>query len=839
MIEGTVKNKKFQKFISLVLCMAMLLPSAYVFLQPQKTEAAGFPTFDAIGSALSGVGNAFLSAGKLAWNQIAKIDYWKLAKETAAEALKVVARKVLAEMTKSTVTWINTGNFGKPFFIENQDSFFRDVNKTQIKDLISLTGYNTDQYPFARSYWLGVIDRYKQQLGYNMQESLSRVTNDPYTYRNDFTVSGWEGLVNITRYPENNGIGFNITADDTLALKLGAETKKITDKVDQGMGFLSMETCPSNPALNARNPYTVQPFDPSKATVPYTQTQIDTASTSMSLMMKSSNRNAIDVARRTYDAANTCPGGWQVATPGAVAANEIIGALDIPEQHAWISSALGNSLTSIFDSLANKFLGKGLRYLSKQISNTPPPDTFNYYGATLDDSTTGQAGWNTTLDEVVDLDTFKKQVSGKTQITDPVTGAITREDIGDTSATTGGTYVPGAIINTALELRIIDSTQPSNLNPQIKATLDKIRDVTTGNNPGLLQIIDRTWPVAYSLDQCIPGPDKGWEKRLEQERDIVVNKLISETASDEQLKVRASNIALRDLRFAVQGFKDWIQVKMFSTIPNSALYIDSVNSMDDTAQELDEFTKKRIEKITAVARLQSIESQLAAITTKPQPNTPQEKQLINIWKQYNAASPNIANQTSLEELQAQLDLASEKLAELRGYENDCMQERAAAGWTGAGGANSQNLSLAGGTYTEYKLSASDNPTVTPFPYPNTGSELQQFCLIPIISGYTHGSAVLADKAMRGVNGDPSYSSSDGSAPDDWVRFRNGSAVNAGAPVNAFDSGLPGYQDLPMVNAQNIYGDQTDKMDIVDVDLNCEYIFESKINDYKHAGDEDF
>jgi hypothetical protein len=821
---------KLQKFIAVLLLITVLSSSFGFLLAPKKVEAQGIPILDAVGNALQWVGNAFLGTGTAAQVAETSISIWDRLQKILGAALRVIARRALADMTKSTVNWINTGHFGKPLFLENTGSFFRDVAKLEIKSLIGITGYDESRYPFSKGYWLGVIDRYRQQLAYNSQESLMRITSsDPNLYRTDFGTSGWEGLANITINPQLNALGHYMTADDDIATKLRQANNKINRTLDQGMGFLSPQTCPSNPALNTRNPLTVpvQPFNPSTV-------QPDTPPPppgAAYVIWRNAYQTKINNARIAYNAANYCPGGWQTTTPGAVAANEVMEAVNMPSQYAEWSAALGNSLTAIFDALANKFLGGGLTSLASRINSSTPPDTFNYYGVTLDGTTTSPTGWNSSLDEVIDLDTFKKLVSGKTQITDS-TGAIVQENIGDTTASSGGTFIPGAIINTALELRLIDDTQPSSINPALRAALDKIRPVTAGQNPGLLQIADRLWPVAFSLDQCIPGPNKDWQERLNEERDRVASRLMHETVSDEQLKVRSANRAIADLRFAVQGFKDWVEIKMFSTIPNGALYSDSINSLEENAQDISQITQKRTDKITAVARLLSIESQLKAITVKPAPGSAQEKQLVKIWQQYNAAAPHIATQTSLESTEAELDLASEKLAELREYENSCMTERVAAGWTLPGGKDGKNPSLVGGTYTEIKIGTPSNssyPGTTPFRYPIVGTEIEQFCQIPIISGYSHGAAVRADEAMRWVNRQPSYSSSDGSAPETWVRFRN--MIN--------DAGLPGYQDLPMTNAQNVYGDQTDKLDIVDVDINCRYIFESDINDYKHAGEELF
>ncbi|MEK7140306.1 MAG: hypothetical protein AAB815_00820, partial [Patescibacteria group bacterium] len=417
-----------------------------------------------------------------------------------------------------------------------------------------------------------------------------------------------------------------------------------------------------------------------------------------------------------------------------------------------------------------------------------------------------EAGWAGMPDEIIILDDFKKEVSGKTVIKDPTTGAIIREDIGDTTAGVGagGEYFPGAIANTALEMRLMD-------NP-----------TTNNQNPGLIQVLDSTWPIAKKLDMCIPGPNKGWELKLDQERERVEDsKLTPELGSTDYEKVKAVYSVKKDLEFAVRSFKDWITTKMIGALPSSILFIDAIKEMDTNSQQYKELTDKLREKRTALARLNAIELSLKPIITQPLPNTQEEKNLIGIRKQFNAVAASIASTVSIDELQSQLALAGERKQNLLLLESQCKEERATAGWNSPGGATSFY-----------------NPGGTGILNPTTGgqplqTEQQLFCDIPIVSGYSHGEVIRNDSANGPQLGTPNY-----------FTFRNDLG---------YILGNPGYTDLPMVNAVAVYGDITctgtcswagpfgrdPKDKRVSVDIECGLLFKVNDNDYKHAGDELF
>ncbi|MDP2788697.1 MAG: hypothetical protein Q8O46_01415 [bacterium] len=824
-----LKNHKIQKLISSILIIVTLAPSLIIFATPQKAEAQtgpGVATSDLTGNILKTIGNLFALDTKVTGKSSLILQVREFAKTVLRESLKAAARRALAEMTKSTVNWINSGFHGQPLFLTNPKSFFKDVGETQIKDLVRVIGYDSYRYPFSRYYLTNTIGDYKRTLQDNVQYSFSKITSDRaqlQNYRHNFGTGGWDGFLLSTQYSQNNVFGFELTINDVLSSRIQNETNKVKDTLQEGQGFLSPQTCPSSAIYNnTHNPFKRPElksgvvWDPSyNNEVISLEVSIQQGDPKVTPKMLADAKTALEtynnsfetkksLEKTSFEAANFCPGGLEKTTPGAVVAGKIIKAMNNPEEQASLSAALGNSLATIFDSLLNKFIGDGLTSLASSINKQPTPDNFNYYGETLSGASDAGAGWDGLADQEVILGDFKKEVSGKTVLTD-AEGVITQEDVGDTTggAGTGGTYVPGAIANTALEIRLISND-----------TLNDQDPTNDGQNPGLIQILDSIWPEAKRLDMCIPGPNKDWEKRLEEEKDrLIGTKIIIETSNEDTLKVRASRDAIRELRFAVSSFKDWINTKMMGALPSSLFFIDAIKELDTNDQSYRELNDKLREKRVALARLQSIELVLSPIIVQPPKGSPGERNLISIRKQYNAIAPAIANPVGIEDLRSQLDLAKERKQNLLLLNNQCAQERTTAGWANPGGATSTNNLPSARGFQYYIMIQVKKILIPGSSLTSTGTEKEVFCDVPIVNGYSHGEIIRPDESNKGKT----------------FTFRN---------ELSGDLGTPGYQDLPMVNAFHYYGDYANGFP-VSADISCDLLFKTNDNDYKHAGDEQF
>ncbi|MSU44924.1 hypothetical protein EXS45_01980 [Candidatus Nomurabacteria bacterium] len=410
----TVKNKT-QKIISSLLIISIILPS--VILSNTKKAEAAIPVIDsALISAISpptwlskslhaiGVPSTVMNTG---------LHIKDFAEFLLRQTLMLVAKTFLAKMTQATINWINSDFHGAPLFLENPESFFKDIAKSQIRNLVDMIGYDTFRFPFGRETALNVISSYKRQLEDNAQYTLSKVINDPdllVRYRNDFNYGGWNGFLINTQYPQNNYLGFNIIIQQNLASRLQgtlvAPAQKIQNLLQQGMGFLSPQECPTNPAYNNGVNEFLRPSFKSNAkynfTAPTPVPYNEDASEEPSAAWLAQNAQ-IEQQQKAYTAkfdsdqvaekakwaqTNVCPGGLVSTTPGSVAANQIMTAMSSSYRQSELAAALGNSLSAIFDALINHFLDKGLNALSSTVSPRPSDDNWSYDGNSFSGGTT-------------------------------------------------------------------------------------------------------------------------------------------------------------------------------------------------------------------------------------------------------------------------------------------------------------------------------------------------------------------------------------------------------------------------------------------------------------------
>lgn len=361
------KNKTI-KFISFLLIISILLPSVLLSTPKQAKALLGVPVEDFITEVESFKNRVlnYFNLGSTVTNTATTLKDW--AQTVLEQILKMIAKRLLAEMTQSTINWINSGFHGSPLFLENSDSFFKDIAKNEVRNLVDMIGYDTFNFPFGRETALNVISSYKRQLYDNSRYTLSKVINDPeflVQYRNDFDYGGWNGFLINTQYPQNNYLGFEMIVKENLASRLEgtlkAPAEEVREKLQQGLGFLSPKTCETNPKYNNGMNEFVRP---KQYKIPNQKRNPDGTWEDYS-----DYRKRVEEGEKKWKEENTClredgTSGLVATTPGSVAANQVFSALETPFLETALDGALGNSLAAIFDALLGKFLEVGLNSMS-------------------------------------------------------------------------------------------------------------------------------------------------------------------------------------------------------------------------------------------------------------------------------------------------------------------------------------------------------------------------------------------------------------------------------------------------------------------------------------------
>src|SRR3990167_6132077 len=261
----TAKNK-MAKLISTFLIVSILSPAILfsapkqAMAQPGATAAFSVPVADIPQETAGWLSQALhvITSGSTVTNTTLHIK--DFAQFLLQQILMRVAKATLARITQATINWINSDFHGSPLFLENPESFFRDIAKSEVRNLVDMIGYDSFMFPFGKQTALNVISSYKSQLETNAQYSLSKVINDPdllVRYRNDFNYGGWNGFLINTQYPQNNYLGFNMIIQQNLASRLQgtfqAPAQKVQNALQQGMGFLSPQMCADNGGKNSYN----------------------------------------------------------------------------------------------------------------------------------------------------------------------------------------------------------------------------------------------------------------------------------------------------------------------------------------------------------------------------------------------------------------------------------------------------------------------------------------------------------------------------------------------------------------------------------------------------------
>jgi len=648
----TFQNTTNRKIISACLIVAILAP-LFLLSRPEPTEAQSI-ILDAIcvkgglTGAISGAlgtatnvsavpvkdreTNAYtkITAAQAAEINSVKCKEWR--KKLFEEILKAFARRLLAKMTQATINWINSGFHGSPLFLERPDAFFKDIAKYEIRNLVQLIGYDSIRQPFGKSVAISIINKYKRPFERNAQYSLSRIVRDPELlrrYRNDFRVGGWDGWLINTQYPQNDYVGYRGIVADELGRRLEGtnqnNAQKIKTALDQGSGFLSPQTCPDNPKYNSlknqfRQPtFKFKPYEPPDCEGDFENSRERAA------CIEAQNEYNVQyeldrrVAYNEWSIENACPGGLVSTTPGSVVANEVMTALSSKWRETELALALGNSLSAILDALLNKLFSSGLNALSNKISGGGrDDDNFDYYGHTLGSPRTGNRGvdWSGPDEEII-LSDFKREVQN-------------------------------AIENGNKELRYIDNA-----------------DV---NAPGFLQIFDTVILRTQELDTCLPGPNFGWEERVDREAARNTNNANTATIAN--------------------SYKNALPTRMKNELPGGAEYLSAVHSIRTTNEKRDILIERESKLREILVTLQSISTGLSNITAQPAPGGAAEANLVRLRERFNEILVELPSNGTVANAQNRVDDLKDQLNNAGTLTAKCTTERTQRGWSNPGGAES-------------------------------------------------------------------------------------------------------------------------------------------------------
>lgn len=399
--------------------------------------------------------------------------------QTCLDAIgKAVVKILINKLTVDIVTWIQEGKEGKPFWLTDPSSFFKDIAKEQILTFgIELS--DSSKFPFAKNFLMGAVNSFNKKFQDNAQYTLNKVLQQrgftDVEFFADFSSGGWDGWNALIQNPANNPLGFNMLASNELSIRLegtnNSPANLIKDALQQAGGFLGDERC-------------VSP-------VGVTKEEHEAALKEMSTTPMGPYQN------------RECK-KWEYVTPGKTISDTLTKAMNNRDHALLDADTLNDAIAAIMDAvlarMSSELAQKGLDGLSKlNVENNY--DNYNY-----GDSYFSSGNANT----LNDYSSYQLELSSWLN------------------------NHPNFNIRTDLNQALIDEqrTYVDKLKELNYALQHEDSSTLSGYN-GLL-------PTIYQLDYCIPGAHPGWEDDSRNVLNAALKPIPDET--EESLKTKYDNV---------------------------------------------------------------------------------------------------------------------------------------------------------------------------------------------------------------------------------------------------------------------------------------------------------
>lgn len=503
---------------------------------------------------------------------LAEIEEAKIREQCLNGVAYTLAKKQLAKITNDTLSWVNTGLGGDPFFVRDQVSYLENIADQELIKFLNPISSSTNStlYPYGRTFARGqFLDRstsFEQRSISTMSRNLpANTTTDDWS--NDFSRGGWPAWFAFTQNPANNPLGYQIIATEEAAKRQNAAQQAAQKEIDQGNGFLSDKKCVESVGKNNSNItftdsngntiemsyYEFLKLEEEIAVIPdkqiFTVTGENGEQTEISKAEIQKIRNNINTSGNidgysttngTMSTNSILPDGsrclrWEVVTPGSVISNQVNEALTSSIRQLELADSINESLSGIFEGLLTNLMSKGLKNLDQTTNGTSSTSNGNYNFSNFYDSLGNNLsilpGYNSNRDVLL-----VNQGSGFNTNDFDIT-----IDLGDI---TGTIYYEGCkktIVNKKDSIPCVSIKDKNLVNPivlnECSDGIDNDGDGQTDSNDstcktgqngvvkkGLITLqkdyieavkrakveLPNVMPALGELDYCIPGPNPAW-----------------------------------------------------------------------------------------------------------------------------------------------------------------------------------------------------------------------------------------------------------------------------------------------------------------------------------------
>lgn len=244
-MRPSVHFKTYQKVISMFLVLCFFVIPFTTLTLPKKAEAVCVPIpAPPIPDPLSvPVHMSATSVTNIKDDAQKNMDWFKNCILDGMATL--IAKTIIKALTKSIVTWINSGFKGNPSFVQNTGQFFGGIAD-------KVAGNTIEQIaPFLCSpFKLNIQMALALSMTSGTQDEISCTLTDVENNFNNFvngTGGSWDNWFQITQNPQNNPYGAMMIAQAQMSASIETAQGKYQQQLDWGKGFLSFEDCPASP----------------------------------------------------------------------------------------------------------------------------------------------------------------------------------------------------------------------------------------------------------------------------------------------------------------------------------------------------------------------------------------------------------------------------------------------------------------------------------------------------------------------------------------------------------------------------------------------------------------
>lgn len=150
-----------------------------------------------------------------------------------------MAQRVLANITNSLVTWIQSGFNGNPAFVTNIDDLVSNSANQAIGQFINSTDLKFLCQPFSLQVRLALATSFSSQQYAGC--TLSQV--DQNLSNLGASQQAWQSWLNVSTVPANNQYGAYVQLSSQLSSQLNQQVQNLNNEINRNGGFLDYKVC--------------------------------------------------------------------------------------------------------------------------------------------------------------------------------------------------------------------------------------------------------------------------------------------------------------------------------------------------------------------------------------------------------------------------------------------------------------------------------------------------------------------------------------------------------------------------------------------------------------------